>query len=90
MTELIWGDKATGKKCAPPRITLPFQPVETVNESADRDRNLSLFGGRQTEWRDCLSWGDKKLGILCGAIIKPSGTHLLGPSESAGKIRPLR
>lgn len=64
MTELIWDgkyDPSTGKKCAPPRITLPFQTVETVNESAaDRHRNLSLFSGAQTEWRNRLTWGDKK------------------------------
>jgi adenine-specific DNA-methyltransferase len=64
MTELIWDgkyDKATGKKCAPPRIILPFQTVETVNESAaDRDRNLDLFGTDKTEWRNRLVWGDKR------------------------------
>ena len=65
MTELIWDgkyDKATGKKIAPPRIALPFQTVETINESAaDRNRNLSLFGGGQSsEWRNRLIWGDKK------------------------------
>ena len=41
MTELIWDGKydAQGHKVAPPRIALPFQTVETVNESAaDRDR----------------------------------------------------
>ncbi len=65
MTELIWDgkyDKTTGKKIAPPRIALPFQTVETINESAaDRNRNLSLFGGGpSTEWRNRLIWGDKK------------------------------
>jgi len=35
MTELIWDGKydAQGRKVAPPRIALPFQTVETVNES---------------------------------------------------------
>lgn len=64
MTELIWDGKydAQGRKVAPPRIALPFQTVETVNESAaDRDRNLSLFsGGQSSEWRNRLIWGDKK------------------------------
>jgi adenine-specific DNA-methyltransferase len=64
MTEFIWEGKydPNGKKVAPPRIALPFQTVETVNEStADRERNLSLFGGgRETEWRNRLIWGDKK------------------------------
>ena len=65
MTELIWDgkyDKATGKKCAPPRIVLPFQTVETVNESAaDRHRTLDIFAsGKPAEWRNRLIWGDKR------------------------------
>jgi DNA modification methylase len=63
MTELIWDEKyKDGKKQGPVRIALPFQTVETVNESAqDRRRNLELFAsGRDTEWRDRLIWGDKK------------------------------
>lgn len=64
MTELIWDGKydAQGKKIAPPRIALPFQTVETVNESAgDRERNHELFAsGRNTAWRNRLIWGDKK------------------------------
>jgi adenine-specific DNA-methyltransferase len=63
MTELIWDGKyKDGKKQGPVRIALPFQTVETVNESAqDRRRNLELFAsGRDTEWRDRLIWGDKK------------------------------
>jgi DNA modification methylase len=64
MTELIWDGKydQNNKKTAPVRIALPFQTVETVNESAsDRLRTLDLFAqGRQTEWRNRLIWGDKK------------------------------
>lgn len=64
MTELIWEGKydAQGRKVAPPRIALPFQTVETVNESAaDRDRMQDLFAsGQPTEWRNRLIWGDKK------------------------------
>ena len=63
MTELIWDGKYKGgKKQGPVRIALPFQTVETVNESAqDRRRNLELFAtGRDTEWRNRLIWGDKK------------------------------
>jgi hypothetical protein len=64
MTELIWDGKydEKGGKVAPPRIALPFQTVETVNESAaDRDRMQDLFAsGRPTEWRNRLIWGDKK------------------------------
>lgn len=63
MTELIWDGKyVDGKKVGPVRIALPFQTIETVNESVeDRQRNLDLFAsGRETEWRNRLIWGDKK------------------------------
>lgn len=65
MTELIWDgkyDKSTGKKVAPLKTALPFQTVETVNESAqDRLKTLDLFAsGRETSWRNRLIWGDKK------------------------------
>jgi adenine-specific DNA-methyltransferase len=64
MTELIWDGKydAHGKKQSPVRVALPFQTIETVNEStADRQRTLELFSsGRETEWRNRLIWGDKK------------------------------
>jgi DNA modification methylase len=63
MTELIWDGKyKDGKKQGPVRIALPFQTIETVNESTqDRQRNLELFSsGRETEWRNRLIWGDKK------------------------------
>lgn len=63
MTELTWDGKyKDGKKVAPVRIALPFQTIETVNESAqDRQRTLDLFAsGRETEWRNRLIWGDKK------------------------------
>ena len=63
MTELIWDGKyKDGKKQGPVRIALPFQTIETVNESTrDRRRNLELFSsGRDTEWRNRLIWGDKK------------------------------
>jgi hypothetical protein len=64
MAELIWEGKydKDGKKTAPLRVALPFQTVETVNESAqDRQKSLELFrSGRETEWRNRLIWGDKK------------------------------
>jgi adenine-specific DNA-methyltransferase len=65
-TELIWEGKydADGKRVAPLRVALPFQTVETVNESTqERQKNL-LFGSssasREGEWRNRLIWGDKK------------------------------
>jgi DNA modification methylase len=64
MTELRWEGKydSNGKKVAPPRICLPFQTVETVNESTqERQKAFDLFStGRETEWRNRLIWGDKK------------------------------
>src|SRR5712692_3427236 len=63
-TELIWDGKydKDGRKVAPLRIALPFQTVETVNESArERQRTLDLFStGRDPDWRNRLIWGDKK------------------------------
>ena len=63
MTELIWDGKYKDeKKVAPVRIALPFQTIETVNESApDRLRTLDMFAqGKPTDWRNRLIWGDKK------------------------------
>ncbi len=64
MTELIWNGKydANGNKIKPVRLALPFQDVETVNESAQqRQMMLDMWGGaRDNEWRNRLIWGDKK------------------------------
>ncbi len=63
MTELVWDGKyKDGKKQGPVRIALPFQTIETVNESAqERQRSLELFSsGREPEWRNRLIWGDRK------------------------------
>lgn len=63
MTELHWDGKyKDGKKVAPIRIALPFQTIETVNESSeDRKKNLDLFASsKPTECRNRLIWGDKK------------------------------
>src|SRR5207247_9112619 len=63
-TELIWDGKydAAGRRVAPLRVALPFQTVETVNESAqDRQRSLQLAPGfREEQARNRLIWGDKK------------------------------
>jgi DNA modification methylase len=78
MTELLWEGKydKDGRKVAPLRVALPFQTVETVNESmVERQRTLDLFtAGRDVEWRNRLIWGDKK-------YVLPA---LLG--EFAGKV----
>jgi len=64
VTELIWDGKydKDGRRTVPLRIALPFQTVETVNESAlERQRALNLFStGRDPDWRNRLIWGDKK------------------------------
>ena len=64
MVELIWDGKydANGKRVAPLRVALPFQTVETVNESSQqRQKSLfSLLQGDNPEWRNRLIWGDKK------------------------------
>ena len=64
MPELIWQGKYddNGQIVAPPRASLPFQTVETVNQSAQQ-RQLALAAaqtGRNPEWRNRLIWGDKK------------------------------
>ena len=63
MTELSWeGKYLNGKKTAPVRLALPFQTIETVNESVQqRAHTLDLFAtGKATQWRNRLIWGDKK------------------------------
>ncbi len=62
-TELIWDGKydANGKRVAPLRVPLPFQTVETINETAqDRQRNLFQHAAQEQPWRNRLIWGDKK------------------------------
>jgi len=77
-TELVWEGKydKDGRRQAPPRVALPFQTVETVNESAqERQRSFDLFArGGDPTWRNRLIWGDKKyvlpalLDSLAGAV----------------------
>ena len=64
MPELTWKGKydETGQIAAPPRVPLPFQTVETVNQSAQQ-RQMALAAnaaGHSPEWRNRLIWGDKK------------------------------
>ena len=48
-TELIWDGKydADGNRVAPLRVALPFQTVETVNESAQERQPQPLPVGRR-------------------------------------------
>ena len=64
MPELIWEGKYddNGQIVGPPRVSLPFQTVETVNQSA-QERQMALGAaqtGPNSEWRNRLIWGDKK------------------------------
>ncbi len=83
MVELTWQGKydADGKRTAPLRIQLPFQTVETVNESAQqRQMALDMFSaGRPSEWRNRLIWGDKP----AAPRFSPSGTCRGGGSGAA-------
>ena len=78
--ELVWEGKydAQGRRLAPLRVALPFQTVETVNESAQERQRGFMFESpaayNSKEWRNRLIWGDKK-------YVLPS---LL--AEFAGKI----
>lgn len=66
MTELLWeGKYKDGKKATPIRIALPFQTIETINESKQlRQKTLDFFvsepNSQYKEWRNRLIWGDKK------------------------------
>jgi hypothetical protein len=98
MTELIWDGKYDdkGQKVAPPRIALPFQTVETVNESAaDRDRMQDLFAsGRPTEWRNRLYGATRSTccrrcwrSLLEGSISSTSilhSTRVVGVQQGVG------
>ena len=64
MPELNWEGKYNdnGQIAAPLRVSLPFQTVETVNQSA-QERQMALTAtsaGHDPQWRNRLIWGDKK------------------------------
>lgn len=90
MAELIWDGKYDehGNKRAPVRIELPFQTVETVNESVqERQRTLELSSsGHDPEWRNRLIWGDKKYvlpSLLAGGPPFESSVNWGAPSFRA-------
>jgi adenine-specific DNA-methyltransferase len=65
LVELVWDRKydKSGVKSAPLQLALPFQTIETLNESSQqRQKSIDSFltGRGQTEWRNRLIWGDKK------------------------------
>ena len=60
--EFVWDGKydGNGQRNRPLRVKLPFQTVETVNESmADRQSLFRATAG-DSPWRNRLVWGDKK------------------------------
>ncbi len=61
-TELRWDGKydAKGARVLPLRVKLPFQDVETVNESTLSRRTLFRTQLDAQPWRNRLIWGDKK------------------------------
>lgn len=68
-----------GKPTTVERVSLPFQTVETINQSrATRERDAgALFGGAgiRDGWRNQLIWGDNKL--VMSSLL----------SEFAGQVR---
>jgi adenine specific DNA methylase Mod len=82
-TELVWPGKYTedGTLREVPRVSLPFQVIETVNESratreAQKGKTLSLFDtyeGKEGDtfeegWRNKLIWGDNLL--VMGSLLE--------------------
>ncbi|HDL84803.1 MAG TPA: hypothetical protein ENH11_00445, partial [Candidatus Acetothermia bacterium] len=82
--ELVWPGKYNedGTLKEVPRVSLPFQVIETVNESratreaAKKPENLSLFDvyeGKEGDtfeegWRNKLIWGDNLL--VMGSLLE--------------------
>jgi len=64
--ELIWDGKYDGKgqRSAPLRVSLPFQTIETVNETVQERQRFLVLENRGTysskDWKNRLIWGDKK------------------------------
>jgi len=82
-TELVWPGKYNedGTRTEVPRVSLPFQVIETINESratreAEKQRQPTLFdiwegkGGDTFEdgWKNKLIWGDNLL--VMGSLLE--------------------
>jgi len=72
------------------RIALPFQTIETVNESVqERQRSLDLFAsGREPEWRNQLIWGAT---LRCENVTLLTGKpwrYLKVPQKEFEKLQP--
>ncbi len=68
---------------------LPFQAMETVNETA-QERQLTLdllFAGRETGWRSCLVHAMMWDGVTVHAShFARWSVTCIGPSQSAGEL----
>jgi len=84
-TELVWPGKYDdeGRLVEPPRVSLPFQVIETVNESrATREakKTLTLFDYYEGDegstfedgWKNKLIWGDNLL-VMSSLLEKFAG-----------------
>ena len=87
-TELVWPGKynENGTRKEVPRVNLPFQVLETINESrATREANkerqsalLDISGGQEGNtlgdgWKNKLIWGDNLWGdnlLVMGALLE--------------------
>ena len=67
MPELIWDGKydATGNRTAPLRVALPFQTVETVNESMQERQRGSSSPGRRVPAGGTGSSGVTRNTVIC-------------------------
>jgi hypothetical protein len=82
-TELVWPGKYNedGTRKEVPRVSLPFQVIETINESratreTEKQRQPTLFDiweGKEGDtfedgWKNKLIWGDNLL--VMGALLE--------------------
>lgn len=62
--ELIWEgkyeDAERKRRKSPLKVALPFQTVETVNESVQERQKNMFAAASEAEWRNHLIWGDKR------------------------------
>ena len=87
-TELVW----PGKRTQVERIALPFQVVETVNQSRATREQTPMFAGLpapplfearpDTSWKNKLIWGDNK--YVMASLLQ--GDPSIGLESLAGKI----
>ena len=89
-TELVW----PGKRIQVERIALPFQVVETINQSRATREQIPMLAGlpppplfegqttADTSWKNKLIWGDNK--YVMASLLQ--GDSSIGLEPLAGKI----